>query len=75
MPVPLTRNRYLYRLLEQVATKIPKLLQDPLHQLRDEADIHARAWARLPHVLRPLGFLAAHDPTGTPAMLVLEVAL
>lgn len=59
----------------QVATKIPKSLRDPLHNLRDEADIHARAWVRLEYVLRPLGFLDAHGPTGTPPMLAVELAV
>lgn len=37
--------------------------------------MHARAWVRLEHVLRPLGFLDPHEPTRTPPMLVLEIAL
>lgn len=73
-PVPLT-NEATGPVPLQVATKIPKSLRDPLHHLRDEADIHARAWGRLEHVLRPLGFLDAHGPTGTPPMLALEIAV
>lgn len=61
--------------LFQVAIKIHKLPHDPLNQLRAEADMHTRAWLRLDHVLRPLGYLPAHAPTETPAMLVLEIAL
>ncbi|CAM9261297.1 unnamed protein product, partial [Sphacelaria rigidula] len=29
----------------------------------------------LPYVLRPLGFLDAHDPSGTPAVLVVEIGV
>lgn len=58
----------------QVAAKIAKSVQD-MHQLRDEAEVHTRAWSGLDHVLRPLGFLAAHGPTRSPAMLVTEIAM
>lgn len=59
----------------QVAIKIPNVVYDPMGQLRAEAAMHAEAWLRLDNVLRPLGFLAAHDETGTPAMLVMEIAV
>lgn len=49
--------------------------RDPFHDLEAEADVHARAWARLDHVLKPLGFLAADHETGTPAMLVSEIGM
>lgn len=48
---------------------------DPLHQLQTEAEMHAAAWASLDHVLTPLGFIVAHDTSGTPAMLILEIGL
>lgn len=49
--------------------------QDPFHDLEAEADVHARAWARLDHVLKPLGFLSADRATDTPAMLVSEIGM
>lgn len=61
--------------LWQVAIKVNKEVSDPLGQLQAEATVHAQAWANLPHVLRPLGFLLAYETTGTPAMLVLEIGL
>ncbi|CAN0264908.1 unnamed protein product, partial [Ascophyllum nodosum] len=49
------------RVLMQVAAKVPIVVQDPLGKLRTEAEKHAQAWMELDHVLRPIGFLAAHD--------------
>ncbi|CAN0058885.1 unnamed protein product, partial [Ascophyllum nodosum] len=57
-----------------VAAKVPIVVQDPLGKLRAEAEKHAQAWMELDHVLRPIGFLAAHDTTGTPAVLLTEIA-
>lgn len=59
----------------QVAAKIPKLSTNPRNELHAEADMHARAWLQLNHVLRPMGYLPAHTPTGTPAMLLMEIAV
>lgn len=51
------------------------LVQDPNRLLRKEAEVHVLAWLKLGYVLSPLGFLAAHDKTGTPAILVLEIGM
>lgn len=59
----------------QVALKMHKVVQDPREVLRTEAEIHVNAWVKLGHVIRPIGYLKAHDQTGTPAMLVLEVVM
>ena len=60
---------------DQVATKVPRVAQTPLGELRAEAERHVQAWMELSHVLRPLGFLAAHDQTGSPAALVMEIGM
>lgn len=67
-------NNPLARVL-QVALKMHKVVQDPRDILRTEAGMHVNAWVKLGHVIRPLGYLKAHDQTGTPAMLVLELAM
>lgn len=59
----------------QVAVKVNNEASDPLRQLQAEAAMHAEAWANLDHVLTPLGFIEAHESTGTPAMLILEIGL
>lgn len=59
----------------QVALKMHKVVQDPRGILRTEAEMHVNAWVKLGHVISPLGYLKAHDQTGTPAMLVLELAM
>ncbi|CAM9571594.1 unnamed protein product, partial [Ascophyllum nodosum] len=63
------------RVIMKVAAKVPTVVQDSLGELRDEAEKHAQAWMDLDHVLRPIGFLAAHDTTGTPAVLLMEIAM
>ncbi|CAM9827730.1 unnamed protein product [Ascophyllum nodosum] len=62
------------RVIMQVAAKLPIVVHDPLGKLRAEAEKHVQAWMELDHVLRPIGFLAAHDTTGTPAVLLMEMA-
>lgn len=52
-----------------------KLVHDPGEVLRTEAEMHVSAWVKLGHVISPIGYLEAHDITGTPAMLVLEVGM
>lgn len=59
----------------QVALKTNQAAHDPLQMLHAEAELHAYAWLHLPYVLRPLGFLDAHDPSGTPAVLVVEIGV
>ena len=66
---------YLVAVNKKVAAKVPLVVQDPLGKLRAEAEKHAQAWMELDHVLRPIGFLAAHDTTGTPAVLLTEIAM
>ncbi|CAM9571173.1 unnamed protein product [Ascophyllum nodosum] len=63
------------REIMKVAAKVPIVVQDPLGELCAEAEKHAQAWMELDHVLRPIGFLAAHDTTGTPAVLLMEIAM
>ena len=58
-----------------MAAKVPCVVQDPLGELRAEAEKHAKAWMELDNVLLPFGFLSAHDQTGTPAVLVMEIAM
>ena len=58
-----------------MAAKVPRVVQDPLGELRAEAEKHAQAWMELDHVLRPFGFLSAHGETGTPAVLLMEIAM
>lgn len=59
----------------QVAVKVSRMVADPTNRLRDEAEMHAQAWTRLGHVLRPVGFLSAHEATDTPAALVTEIGV
>lgn len=59
----------------KVALKVHKVVDDPHRHLRSEAEIHAQAWTELRNVVRPLGFLAAHEITGTPALLVMEICM
>ena len=47
--------------------------QDPLWVPRADAERPTRDWIDLDNVLRPFGFLAAHDETGRPAALVMKV--
>lgn len=61
--------------IHQVAVKVNKVVHDPLRKLQDEAQMHAHAWEQLDYVIKPLGFLPAHDSTGTPAMLVMEIGV
>lgn len=61
--------------MNQMAVKVPTVVQDPLGELRAEAEMHAHAWLELDNVLRPFGFLAAHHQTGTPAALLMEIAM
>lgn len=61
--------------MAQVALKMHKVVQDPRDVLRTEAEMHVSAWVKLGHVINPIGYLEAHDKTGTPAILVLEVAM
>lgn len=58
-----------------MAAKVLRVVQDPHGELRAEAEKHAQAWMELDHVLRPIGFLDAHDPTGTPAVLLMEIGM
>ena len=60
---------------DQVAVKVPRVVHDPLEELRAEAEQHAKTWMELEHVLLPFGFLSAHGETGTPAALVTEIAM
>lgn len=60
---------------QQVALKMHRHVGDPHGSLRREAEMHAKAWARLNHVLKPYGFLAAHEATDTPAILVMEIGV
>eukprot|EP00903_Cladosiphon_okamuranus_P008033 g7749.t1 len=57
--------------IREVAVKIGR---EPF-LLEREAAIHAEAWQNLDHVLRPLGFLEAHDASNAPPMLVMEIGL
>ena len=59
----------------QVAVKANQAAHDPLQMLHAEAELHAFAWLHLPYVLRPLGYLDSHDPSGTPAVLVVEIGV
>lgn len=61
--------------MNQVAAKVPRVVQDPLGELHEEAKKHAQAWRELQYVLRPYGFLTAHGETGTPAVLMMEIAM
>ena len=58
-----------------MAAKVPRVVQDPLGKLCAEAEKHAKAWMELDNVLLPFGFMAAHDETGTPAVLLTEIAM
>ena len=60
---------------DQVATKVPRVAENALGELRAEAEMHTQAWIRLDYVLRPFGFLAAHDQRGSPAALVMEIGM
>lgn len=55
--------------------KVPRVVQDPLGELRAEAEEHAKAWSELDHVLPPIGLLSTHDQTGSPAVLLMEIAM
>lgn len=73
---PLCESNHLTRTpcsLSQVAVKMNAVVEDPRQELQNEAELHFQAWIRLPHVVRPLGFLPAHAPTGFPAVLVMEL--
>lgn len=48
---------------------------DPHGDLEREAQMHAQAWVELDYVLKPYGFLAAHEPSDTPAILVMEIGV
>ena len=71
----LTGKCFSTRLINQVAAKVPRVVQDPFGELRAEAEEHAKAWRDVDHVLLPFGFLSAHDQTGTPAVLLTEIAM
>lgn len=62
-------------MMDQVAVKVPRVVHDPYGELRADAEKHAQAWLELNHVLLPFGFLSAHEQTGTPAALVMEIAM
>lgn len=66
---------FIFTTRRQVAVKANQAANDPLQMLHAEAELHAYAWLHLPYVLRPLGYLDAHDPSGTPAVLVVEIGV
>ena len=70
----MTRDLYIPT-TNQVAAKVPKVVEDPNGDLCAEEEKHAEAWMKLDSVLQPFGFLVAHGDTGTPAVLLMEIAM
>lgn len=72
--VHMTRDLYIPT-ANQVAAKVPKVVEDLYGELCAEEEKYAEAWRKLDNVLQPLGALVAHDDTGTPAVLLMEIAM